>query len=157
MAGDMCARFSVGILTYNSGKTLSKCLKSVVSQGYARSSLDIFIVDAGSRDDTLRIAEEFGVIVYSERDCTRGRGRNICIEMAKEELLVMLDSDIVIPPGWLAKVEAHFRDPELSEVASPYYTPEPATGMLKKIIYRLTSGWEVHVKEARRIEDWVSE
>ncbi|MDG6950024.1 MAG: glycosyltransferase family 2 protein [Nitrososphaerota archaeon] len=157
IAGDMRARFSVGILTCNSGKTLRKCLKSVLSQGYARSSLDIFLVDAGSRDETQRIAEEFGVLIYSEIGCTRGRGRNICIERAKEEILVMLDSDIVIPPGWLAKVEVHFRDPELSEVASPYFTPEPATGMLRKIIYHLTSGWEVHVKGVGRIEDWVSE
>lgn len=147
-------RFSIGILTFNSGKTLRKCLKAVFAQGYDIGDLDVFLVDAGSKDDTLEIAEEFGVLVYSEDGCTRGRGRNICIEKAKAETLVMLDSDIVIPRGWLLKVEEHFGNPAISEVASPYYTPEPASGLIKKLIYFLTSGWEVHTKGALEREDW---
>jgi hypothetical protein len=69
----------------------------------------------------------------------------------------MLDSDIVVPKGWLSKVQNHFGDPEISEVASPYYTPVPESGLLQKVIYFLTSGWEVHSKGALERENWVSE
>jgi glycosyltransferase involved in cell wall biosynthesis len=148
---------SVGILTYNSTRTLTQCLKALLAQGFEREGLDVFLVDAGSTDGTLQIAQEFGVQVYSEPGCTRGRGRNVCIEKAKSEILVMLDSDIIIPRGWLALVRKHFADPEISEVASPYYTPVPKSNMLRKVIYYLTSGWEVHEKGALERENWVSE
>lgn len=147
---------SVAVLTYNSQRTLEKCLKAVLCQGYNRSQLDIFLLDAGSKDRTLEIAEGFGLPVHTEVGCTRGRARNLCIEHAKAEILVMLDSDIVIPRGWLSLVAEHFGNPEVGEVASPYYTPVPTTSILQKVIYYATSGWEVHVKGARSREDWVS-
>jgi glycosyltransferase involved in cell wall biosynthesis len=148
---------SVGILTYNSGRTIRLCLKALFCQGFRREDLDVFFVDAGSSDATLDIAREFGVQVYSEPGCARGRGRNVCIQKAKSDILVMLDSDIVIPKGWLLKVKGHFADPEVSEVASPYYTPVPNSGLLQRVIYYLTSGWEVHSKGAMVRENWVSE
>jgi glycosyltransferase involved in cell wall biosynthesis len=150
-------RMSIGILTYNSGRTLALCLRAILRQGYPRDSLDIFIVDAGSTDDTLEIATDLGIQIYSEKGCTRGRGRNICIEKAKSELLVMLDSDIVIPKGWLSMVESHFQDQSLDEVASPYFTPKPRSGLVQNVIYYLTSGWEVRSKGALERENWVSE
>lgn len=150
-------RLSIGVLTFNSDRTLEMCLKSILRQGYSRDDLDIFLVDAGSTDQTLRMACDYGIQVYAEAGCTRGRGRNICIERARSDLLVMLDSDIVIPAGWLSAVERHFDDPSVMEVASPYYTPEPKSGFVKRLIYYLTSGWEVHVKGAQKRENWVSE
>jgi len=148
---------SVAILTYNSTRTLRLCLKALFAQGFKMDDLDVFLVDAGSTDGTLQVAKEFGVQVYSEPGCTRGRGRNVCIEKAKSDILVMLDSDIIIPSGWLARVQEHFANPEISEVASPYYTPVPKSSMLQKVIYYLTSGWEVHLKGALERENWVSE
>ena len=149
-------RFSVGILTYNSEGTLAMCLRAILGQGFPRDDLDVFIVDAGSTDATTRIAAEYGVQVYTEKGCARGRGRNICVERAKSDFLVMLDSDIVIPKGWLAMVEDSFKDPSVVEVSSPYYTPEPK-GLVKRVVYYLTSGWQVHTKGALRRENWVSE
>jgi glycosyltransferase involved in cell wall biosynthesis len=148
---------SVGILTYNSERTIGKCLKAVLSQEYDRDFLDIFLLDAGSKDRTLEIARELSVQVYSEAGCTRGRARNLCIEKAKAEILVMLDSDIIIPKGWLSMVANHFADPDIGEVASPYFTPVPSSSILRRVIYYLTSGWEVHIKGALERENWVSE
>src|SRR5216683_4291834 len=79
-AGLLKPEMSVGILTYNSTRTLTQCLKALFAQGFEREGLDVFLVDAGSTDGTLQIAQEFGVRVYSEPGCTRGRGRNVCIE-----------------------------------------------------------------------------
>src|SRR5207302_2140178 len=132
------------ILTLNCGRTLRMCLKALFSQGFERNELDVFLVDAGSFDTTLQTAKEFELHVYSEPGCTRGRGRNICIEKARADILVMLDSDIIIPIGWLQKVWEHFADPEISEVASPYYTPVPKASIIHRVIYYLTSGWNVH-------------
>jgi glycosyltransferase involved in cell wall biosynthesis len=148
---------SVAIPTYNSARTLRLCLKALLAQGFNPEDLDVFLVDAGSTDGTIQIAKEFGVRVYSEPGCTRGRGRNVCIEKAKSDILVMLDSDIIIPRGWLSQVRDHFTNPEISEVASPYFTPVPKSGMLRRVIYYLTSGWEVHSKGALERENWVSE
>jgi glycosyltransferase involved in cell wall biosynthesis len=156
-AKSMKPSMSVGILTNNSGRTLRLCLKALFSQGFDRKELDVFLVDAGSSDGTLETAREFELQVYSEPGCTRGRGRNICIEKAKADILVMLDSDIIIPRGWLQKVWQHFVDPEVSEVASPYYTPVPKAGIVQKVIYYLSSGWAARHLGALERENWVSE
>ena len=148
---------SIGIVTLNSGRTLRQCLKAVFSQGYARDKLDVFVVDAGSTDDTLAIAEDFEVSAYSEAGCTRGRARNICIQKARAEIFVMLDSDVVIPNGWLMAAEKYFTDPEVVSVSSPYFTPEPRGGVIRRVIYYLTSGYEFHTHRALKRENWVTE
>jgi len=118
----------------------------------------LFIVDAGSKDETLKIAQESGVEIFSEPRCTRGRARNICIQRAKSEIIAIVDSDVVIPPGWLSAVETHFQDPTVSEVASPYYTLEPRSGgLVSRVIYYMTSGWQAHLKPALKRENWVSQ
>ncbi len=50
---------SIVIPTYNSGKTLDKCLASIKSQTYPRKKIEVLIVDGGSTDDTLKIAHKY--------------------------------------------------------------------------------------------------
>ncbi|MFP8965848.1 glycosyltransferase [Pokkaliibacter sp. CJK22405] len=55
--------------TFNSGKTLARCLESVASQT-AIEHIEHIIVDGGSRDDTLAVVSRFPHVakVISERD-----------------------------------------------------------------------------------------
>ncbi|WP_439697073.1 glycosyltransferase family 2 protein [Mucilaginibacter sp. AW1-7] len=50
-------RFSVIIPTYNSGRTLKRCLDSIVSQRYDR--FEILLIDGASTDDTLGIITDY--------------------------------------------------------------------------------------------------
>ena len=53
-------QMSVVILTYNEQQHIERCVKSLVS-----ADLKVFVVDSGSTDNTVEIAESLGAIVYT--------------------------------------------------------------------------------------------
>ncbi len=90
----MSIKCSVCILTYNSGKTLRKCLESV------KDFTDIVILDGGSSDATLRIAGLFNARIYSQgNDGASGKitdfteARRKSFNAALEDWCLWLDSD----------------------------------------------------------------
>ncbi len=86
---------TVGVLTFNSGKTLARALESV------REFSDIVICDGGSTDDTLEIAARFGARVITQDPAFLSGGRiqdfsgvrNQLLHAAKEQWFFWLDSD----------------------------------------------------------------
>lgn len=93
---------SVGILTFNSGKTLRRALESV------RDFDDIVLCDGGSKDQTLSIAEEFGArVIRQEAQFLREDGRikdysgvrNQSLDAARHDWFLYIDSDETISEG----------------------------------------------------------
>lgn len=93
---------SACILTYNSGKTIRKCLESV------KNFTDIVILDGGSTDETLAVAESFGARIFFQQegggaakitDFTAAREK--LFSLAKEDWRLWLDSD-----EWLSEAAA---------------------------------------------------
>jgi glycosyltransferase involved in cell wall biosynthesis len=82
---------TVCVCTYNSAKTLERCLKSIRS--VAAAELRILVVDHHSEDDTVQIARKFGAEIFSE---TKGLGfaRQLCFDLTKSEYIVFVDGDV---------------------------------------------------------------
>ena len=84
---------SVCILTFNSGRTLEKCLDSV------KDFSDIIILDGGSADDTLEIAKKYGARIFPQQEGQTGviedytSVREKLFFYAKEDWRLWLDSD----------------------------------------------------------------
>lgn len=86
---------SVVVPTFNSGKTLALCLQSIRSQTYA--NVETIVVDNYSRDNTVRIAEEFDarvLLLASERSSAR----NLGAEEAQGDFVFFVDSDMELTP-----------------------------------------------------------
>lgn len=92
---------SVGILTCNSGATLRRALASVTDFD------DIVLCDGGSTDETLEIAHEFGARVVEQDAAYRdregritdfGAARNQCMDAARHDWFLYIDSDESISP-----------------------------------------------------------
>lgn len=82
---------SVVINTFNSGKTLENCLESV------KDFNEIVICDMYSTDNTLEIAQKFNcMIVMHEQTGYVEPARNFAISQAKNEWVLVLDSDETI-------------------------------------------------------------
>ncbi|MDD5245825.1 MAG: glycosyltransferase [Candidatus Omnitrophica bacterium] len=85
---------SVNTATYNSEKTLEKCLRSVKEQSY--KNIEIVIMDSQSRDRTLEIAKKFGAkIVFAP---TLATARKAGADASKGEYIFILDSDQILEP-----------------------------------------------------------
>ena len=88
------------ICTYNSGKTLEKCLESIVR---AVPVGNIWIVDNFSTDNTVEVAEKFGANIVKTR-LSLAESRKLSFGLAETELFCSFDSDIVLPQDWFKQV-----------------------------------------------------
>ncbi len=94
---------SVVIPTLNSARYLGECLESIVEQDFPRELLEIIVVDGGSRDATLEIAELHGVdrILHNEL-ATGEAGKAQGLHHATRDLVLMVDSDnVLVGRDWL--------------------------------------------------------
>ena len=102
----MRAPISVIVPTLNAGvglhHTLS-CLMEAVDAGLIR---EVIVSDAGSTDQTLEIAKDWGADVVSGPPSRGGQLRRGCIA-AKGEWLLILHADTVLSGGWSAAVGKH--------------------------------------------------
>ena len=90
----MPPKVSINIATYNSAKTLNKCLDSVRNQTY--KNIQIVIMDSYSKDSTLDIAKSYGAkIVFAP---TLATARKAGSDASSGEYIMILDSDQIMEP-----------------------------------------------------------
>lgn len=91
---------SVIVPMYNVEKYLSRCLNSIISQDF--DSFEIVIVDDGSTDGSLKIAQEYAdqyvekIKIISQSNKGAGGARNTGIAHAEGKYLLFVDSDDTI-------------------------------------------------------------
>ena len=91
----MIPRVSVNIATYNSARTLTKCLDSVKNQTY--KNIEIVIMDSYSRDGTLDIAKSYGAKIVCAP--TLATARKAGADASAGAYIMILDSDQVLEPN----------------------------------------------------------
>ena len=93
------------IPTYNEEEYLPVLLESIKQQDF--SDYEIIVADADSKDNTVKIAEEYGCIVVEGG--MPAVGRNNGAKVAKGDYLLFLDSDLKLTEDYLAKVIYEFK------------------------------------------------
>ena len=94
--GEELPLVSVIIPTWNSGRTLDLCMRSVINQTYQK--IEVIVVDGGSIDNTLEILSKYKVKIVKSKKRGRSFQRNIGVLNACGELLLQVDSDEVLHP-----------------------------------------------------------
>lgn len=82
---------SIVIPTYNSEKTLAKCLESVKNQSY--KNIEVIVVDSFSKDKTVEIAKSYKAKVY-QLNYERTKAKNFGLNKAKGKYVLFIDSDM---------------------------------------------------------------
>lgn len=100
-------KVSVIIPAYDAEKTLIQCLNSVLNQNY--KNYEVIVVDNNSADKTKEIIKEFQnkskkVKYVFEEKKGRGAARNSGIKRAKGKIIVMTDSDCIVPKNWIFEI-----------------------------------------------------
>jgi glycosyltransferase involved in cell wall biosynthesis len=95
---------SVIIPTRNAEAFLPGCLASVVAAG----PVEVIVVDGCSTDATVAIAESYGARVLSDEGAGVAAARMIGVRAASQPVVALVDSDVVIPEGALARLLEEF-------------------------------------------------
>lgn len=101
-------RVSVVITARNAAPYLSTAVESILAQSYR--DLEVIVVDGGSTDGTVEIAERYGppVRVLGGSPLTKSAGRNVGIRAATGEFIGLVDADDWWMPTKLARQVEYF-------------------------------------------------
>jgi len=99
---------SIIIPTLNEEKYLPNLLASIIKKQSFQGDYEIIIADADSKDKTIQIAKKFGCEII-EGGNSPAIGRNKGAEIAKGDLLLFLDADVILPKDFLTKSLREFK------------------------------------------------
>lgn len=117
---------SIIIPSYNSAKTLNFCLKSVQSSAY--KNFEIILVDDKSMDNSINIAKKYPEvkIIRLKQNLGPANARNIGAKNARGQVLVFIDSDVVIEKESLSRIIKDFRKYKSIIAVDGLYSKIPA-------------------------------
>ncbi|MFC2172739.1 glycosyltransferase family 2 protein [Acidobacteriota bacterium] len=104
---------SIIIPTYNRERLLNRCLECLLDQDYPARKFEIIIVDDASTDQTEKVVRDKrnrGNLILLQQDKRLGpaAARNRAIPEAEGRIVIFIDSDVLVPPGFVRRhVEAH--------------------------------------------------
>ena len=112
------SKISVIIPCYNEEKNIGKCLDSIIDQSY--ENYEIIVVDNNSTDNSLRIVSTYPVTMLHEpRTHNVSAVRNKGINASEGDIIVTIDADCEIKPGFLEMIAKRFADDSVCTLAFP--------------------------------------
>ena len=133
-------KYSIIVPVYNRPDEVDELLESLSNQ--TQKDFEVIIVEDGSIKTCKDVCDKYADILvlhyYAKENSGPGQSRNYGAERANGEWLIILDSDVVLPEGYLAAIDsaissdiAAFGGPD---AAHPSFTP-----IQKAISYSMTS------------------
>lgn len=121
------------IPTFNNEDTLDRCLNSIINQEYP--DIEIIVVDNGSADKTIEIAERYTDKIYFDYG-KLGSARQTSIERSTGEILALFDSDIIIPhKKWLVNAIRYFNYSNMVSTVWPMNVAPPGSPMTTRLYF----------------------
>ena len=117
-------RVSFIIPTLNVEEYLPQCLEAIKKQKISNEEFEVIVVDNGSTDRTVEIAESYAAEVYIAPEKTVAALRNIGAAHARGVFLAHVDADCVIGDHWLQNGLRHFDDSKVAAAGAPTLVEE---------------------------------
>jgi glycosyltransferase involved in cell wall biosynthesis len=95
-------KISVIVPTLNEEKYIGNLLKSLTYQTF--KNFEVIVVDGGSSDRTIQIAEKYGAKVIVKPRLKEFSSRNVGAEIAYGEILLFTSADVIFYPTTLEKL-----------------------------------------------------
>ncbi|MEJ7590787.1 MAG: glycosyltransferase [Planctomycetaceae bacterium] len=116
-------RVSVVVCTYNGGRTLEQCVRSLEDLDYP--DFEIIVVDDGSTDNTAEILQQFSEIrIIRQPNRGLSAARNVGLDAASGSIVAYTDSDCFVDCDWLTLLVQQLEHSGASAVGGPNLTPD---------------------------------
>jgi len=150
---------TVVIPNWNGRDLLEKYIPSIVTALAGNAANEILVVDNGSTDDSpefLRTAFPQVTVLALPENLGFGGGSNAGFRAAKNDIVVLLNSDMRVAEDFLAPLLKGFEDPEVFAVSCQIFFSDP--GKLREET-GLTQGWwqDGTLRVRHRIDDRVDD
>lgn len=111
---------SVIVPVYNGSQHLGQCLDALITANHP--SYEIILVDDASTDQSLKIGQKKGVnVIQLTRQSGPAIARNRGVQNAKGDIILFVDSDVVIQQCTLTRIVECFRNhPHIAAVFGSY-------------------------------------
>jgi cellulose synthase/poly-beta-1,6-N-acetylglucosamine synthase-like glycosyltransferase len=150
LADNATPKVSIIVATYNSQDTIEECLKSILAQNYPADSFEVIVMDGGSKDATVKLAQQFPIKVVSIR-LNAPAAYNYAMKIAAYPILGFIDADAKVEPEWLNKITPHLSDPKVAGVSGSIETWNQDNPWAKSIGYELKNRYRRIGKYTGRI------
>ena len=134
-------KYSVIIPVYNRPDEARELLESLCAQ--TCRDFEVVIVEDGSAIPCKEVAEAYAdrldIHYYVKENGGPGRARNYGVERARGEYVLILDSDAVLPEGYIAAIEDELEREPADAFGGPDRAHPDFTPMQKAINYAMTS------------------
>lgn len=129
-------KVSICITVFNEEKSISKLIESLLKQ--TKKPDEVIIVDGGSTDKTVDIIKHYKKkdkkIKLIIKKCNRAEGRNISVDIARNNIIITTDADCIAEKEWIGKITAPFKYKDIDIVAG-FYNMKADTDFLKAASY----------------------
>jgi cellulose synthase/poly-beta-1,6-N-acetylglucosamine synthase-like glycosyltransferase len=144
------ANVSIIVAAYNSQDTIEECLNSILAQKYPADSVEIIVMDGGSKDNTVKIAQQFPIKVFSIRlNCPAAY--NYAQKIAQHSVLGFIDADAKVEKEWLQKLVPRLNEPNVAGVSGSIETWNQDNPWARCIGYELKNRYQRIGKYTGRI------
>ena len=134
-------KYSIIVPVYNRPDEVDELLESLSNQ--TLQDFEVIIVEDGSIKTCKDVCDKYADILvlhyYAKENSGPGQSRNYGAERAQGEWLIILDSDVVLPEGYLQAVDDALRKNPTEAFGGPDAAHPSFTPVQKAISYSMTS------------------
>ena len=133
-------RYSIIVPVFNRPEEVDELLESLSNQ--TQKDFEVIIVEDGSEKTCKDVCDKYADILalhyYAKENSGPGQSRNYGTERANGEWLLILDSDVVLPTGYLEAID-HSLTSDIVAFGGPDAAHPSFTPVQKAISYSMTS------------------
>jgi cellulose synthase/poly-beta-1,6-N-acetylglucosamine synthase-like glycosyltransferase len=135
---------TIAVPVWNEEETLAGTLESLLALDYPKDKLHIVVVNDGSRDNTLQIAQSFQhheqIEVIDKENGGKHTAVNLVLEKSQSDLFGCLDADSFVDTDTLKTIVKYFEDPSVMAVTPCLKVLNPQTFIQKLQAVEYTMG-----------------
>ncbi len=134
-------KYSIIVPVFNRPDEVDELLESLLSQ--EEKDFEVIIVEDGSQVPCKKVCDKYAdrldLHYYYKENSGPGQSRNYGAERAKGDYLLVLDSDVVLPKGYIRAVSEELNREPADAFGGPDCAHESFTDTQKAISYSMTS------------------
>lgn len=134
-------RYSVIVPVFNRPDEVKELLESLSTQTFR--DFEVILVEDGSSVPCAAVADAFrnqlDIKYFTKENSGPGQTRNYGAERASGEYLIILDSDVMVPPGYFEAIETELSRERADAFGGPDRAHPSFTPVQKAINYAMTS------------------